>query len=297
MNKHTLWQAIAQKIEQMLQKPINITSIKALSGGDINQAYTLTTKRDAYFIKLNQRDLLPMFEAEFLGLNALIDTHTVRAPKPLATDAFEDHAFIIMENMALFPSTSSSDRLFGEQLAQLHQHQPPFFGWPIDNTIGSTTQINTQSNDWVRFWQKNRLAFQLALAKKKGYGGQVLELGERLVESVPLFFNNYTPSPALLHGDLWGGNVARTQDGQPVIYDPACYYGDREADIAMTELFGGFSDNFYAAYHNTYPLDEGYSTRKNLYNLYHILNHLNLFGEGYRHQAQMIMVALLSELN
>jgi fructosamine-3-kinase len=164
----------------------------------------------------------------------------------------------------------------------------------MDNTIGSTPQHNNRESNWVRFWQKQRLGKQLEFAADNGYGGQVLRLGEKVLEKVPVFFSDYQPAPSLLHGDLWGGNAAVTTQGEPVMFDPACYYGDREADLAMTELFGGFGRDFYAAYQTIYPLDSGYAQRKTLYNLYHILNHLNLFGRGYLGQATAMMERLLT---
>ncbi|MDH5552757.1 MAG: fructosamine kinase family protein, partial [Nitrosomonas sp.] len=170
------------------------------------------------------------------------------------------------------------------------------FGWTRNNTIGNTEQINTTTTDWLQFWRKNRLGYQLNLAKNNGYSGKLQQLGERLMSDLSVFFNNTSPAASLLHGDLWNGNVSFDANGQPVIYDPAVYYGDREADIAMTELFGMLPVAFYTAYQDDYPLDSGYNTRKILYNLYHVLNHLNLFGGSYRHQAEQMMNQLLVEI-
>ena len=137
----------------------------------------------------------------------------------------------------------------------------------------------------------------MRLAAQNGYGGQLQRLGEKLMDSLPAFFADYTPQPSLLHGDLWSGNHAYLQNGTPTIFDPAIYYGDRECDIAMTELFGGYDTDFYAAYRSAYPLDAGYATRRDLYNLYHILNHANLFGGGYARQAEQMMQKLLRNLD
>ncbi|MFQ5486860.1 MAG: fructosamine kinase family protein, partial [Gammaproteobacteria bacterium] len=156
--------------------------------------------------------------------------------------------------------------------------------------------INTPDEDWPRFWQQRRLGYQLQLAARNGYDDGLRQRGERLLEAVPLFFNGRQPPPALLHGDLWSGNYAVTRSGEPVIFDPAVYYGDREADLAMTELFGGFPAAFYDAYNEAWPLAPAYRVRKTLYNLYHILNHLNLFGAAYLSQAQAMMEQLLSEV-
>jgi fructosamine-3-kinase len=200
----------------------------------------------------------------------------------------------VLEYLELGGSSRVSDRLLGQQLAYLHQHTQPYFGWHRDNTIGSTTQINQQSHDWLKFWQEQRLGFQLQLAAKNGYGGRLQASGERLGSELAVFFN-HTPTPSLLHGDLWSGNAATDKQGNPVIFDPACYYGDREADLAMTELFGGFSGDFYAAYQDVWALHEDYRVRKSLYNLYHILNHLNLFGGGYLRQAENMITGLLAQ--
>jgi fructosamine-3-kinase len=169
------------------------------------------------------------------------------------------------------------------------------FGWHRDNTIGSTPQTNTPARNWVDFWRRNRLGFQLALAHRNGYGGRLQDRGRRLLERFPTLLD-HAPQSSLLHGDLWGGNMSFDRGGNPVIYDPAVYYGDRETDLAMTELFGGFGGDFYAAYEEAWPLAPGYPTRKLLYNLYHILNHLNLFGSGYLGQAQGMIERLLAEL-
>ena len=184
----------------------------------------------------------------------------------------------------------------GEGLAAMHRHCASEFGWRQDNTIGTTPQLNSYSSDWLQFWSERRLKFQLQLADRNGYQGELLKLGARLSEACHVLFDNYHPQPSLLHGDLWSGNVAALPDGTPIIFDPAVYFGDRETDIAMTELFGGFNGSFYSAYNDAWPLDKGYQQRKHFYNLYHVLNHLNLFGGGYLRQAEHLMSRLLSEL-
>ncbi len=182
----------------------------------------------------------------------------------------------------------------GRQLAQLHRATADAFGWHRDNTIGATPQLNTPREDWVAFWRDQRLGYQLESAAAHGHGGRLQSSGERLLTRLDALIG-HRPAPSLLHGDLWGGNIGATPDGQPVIFDPAVYHGDREADLAMTELFGGFDANFHSAYRESWPLDPGYATRKILYNLYHILNHLNLFGGGYLSQAQGMIDRLLAE--
>lgn len=286
---------IAQQISDSTNTIFEIESSKPISGGDINHAFLLQGKKACYFVKLNRADLVDMFAAEFTGLYELAQTQTVKVPKPITFGQTADASFLVLEFLDLKRATPQSERSFGEQLAQLHLRKQPFFGWHIDNTIGSTPQKNARTENWVTFWREKRLGFQLQLAAQKGYSSQLQALGEKLSERLDDFFVNYTPQPSLLHGDLWGGNVATTEQNQPVIFDPACYYGDRETDLAMTELFGGFSQNFYAAYNDVWQLDADYKTRKMLYNLYHILNHVNLFGGGYALQAQQMMQKLLAQ--
>jgi protein-ribulosamine 3-kinase len=156
--------------------------------------------------------------------------------------------------------------------------------------------VNSPGENWVDFYREQRLQFQLELAERNGCGRQLSSRGEQLLAGLHVLFGDYSPEPSLLHGDLWSGNHAWTRAGEPAIFDPAVYYGDREADLAMTELFGGFSGGFYDAYENAWPIDPGYRVRKTLYNLYHILNHFNLFGGGYASQAQGMVDRLLAEI-
>jgi fructosamine-3-kinase len=291
------WQAIAKHIEQATNQSFTIINTRPVSGGCINAAFILQGKNKHYFIKLNQRELASMFEAEYAGLAEIAQSGTVKVPQPIVYGVLADKAFLVLEMISLTSGNSQSDKQLGHQLAALHKTRQPFFGWHQNNTIGSTEQINKSSENWISFWRNKRLNFQLSLAERNGCGRRLIKSAEKLSESLDLFFSNYTPHPSLLHGDLWSGNAAVTTQGNPVIYDPACYYGDRETDIAMTELFGGFSASFYAAYNESYPLDPGYSTRKTLYNLYHILNHLNLFGTSYLHQAQNMTDSLLAEFS
>jgi fructosamine-3-kinase len=289
-------QNLIPHLEQETGQPLKNPRLTSVGGGDINSAYKLQAEGVIWFIKLNRADLQDMFAAEAAGLEELAATGTVRAPAPLWFGRFQRQAYLVMEFIDLKSSGPQGLSLFGRQLAQLHRLRQPWFGWGRDNTIGSTPQFNTKHADWVEFWRKERLGRQLQFAAENGYIGALQSRGERLLARLDSFFTEYQPQPALLHGDLWGGNVAADSQGNPVLFDPACYYGDREADIAMTELFGGFCADFYAAYQEEYPLDVGYKTRKTLYNLYHILNHLNLFGSGYLGQAKGMIESLLAEL-
>lgn len=288
--------AIAQAITQTLGKAFAITKVEPLSGGDINSAFCLKSADQQFFVKLNRPERIAMFEAEMAGLSALAATKTLRVPKPVTVGQTNDHAFLVLEYLEFGPSGKQAERLLGQQLAQLHRQPQAYFGWQCDNTIGSTPQINTHHSDWSLFWREQRLRFQLELAAAHGYRGKLQELGDKLCNNLDKLLEDHHPQASLLHGDLWGGNAAVDQQGLPVIFDPACYFGDRETDLAMTELFGGFSRDFYAAYQDTWPLEAGYSFRKTLYNLYHILNHLNLFGGGYLRQAEQMLQSLLAEV-
>ena len=290
------WQAICDRISLETGRDFHLAAVQALGGGDINSAYRLRGQDRSYFVKLNRHALADMFEAELHGLEEINRTETVRAPTPIVTGVAGTEAFLVLEYMGFGASTPKAHRQLGRQLAELHGQKQPYFGWHRDNTIGSTPQINTCSDDWIEFWRHQRLGFQLQLAAQNGYRGRLQTQGEKLCGALGGLFVGYRPKPSLLHGDLWAGNSATDRDGRPVIFDPACYYGDREADIAMTELFGGYSREFYQAYHENWALDVGYSVRKTLYNLYHILNHLNLFGGGYQRQAENMMLQLLAEL-
>ena len=265
-----------------------------IGGGCINQALEIRTDRGHYFLKFNRAELLWMFEAEADGLRELAGTESIRVPQPLLSGSAGGQAYLLMEFLPT--GGRGSMREFGRQLAGMHAHTGPAFGWHRENAIGATPQPNQQSDDWCEFWREQRLGFQLALAKRNGCGARLYDGGQRLMQDTDVLFMQELPDASLLHGDLWSGNYAFTSGGEAVIFDPAVYFGDRETDLAMTELFGGFSADFYAAYNEAWALDAGYRVRKHLYNLYHILNHYNLFGGGYGAQAQRMIEQLLSEL-
>jgi fructosamine-3-kinase len=292
------WDFVLDSIERAQRAPCTLVSVAPVAGGCINRAVHAQTSTGELFIKFNRAGRLSMFEAEAAGLDEIFASKTVRVPRPLCTGSEGDLAWIAMEWLPLSGErlTRESAARLGTQLAAMHAVQQPAFGWSRDNTIGSTAQINRYETDWVEFWRKHRLQFQLQLAAQRGHGGELQELGERLLERLGDLFGSHRPVPSLLHGDLWGGNAAASPSGEPVIFDPAVYYGDREADIAMTELFGGFPSTFYSAYRAAWPLDPGYSIRREVYNLYHVLNHLNLFGGRYSQQAQDLVRRLLAEL-
>lgn len=291
--------AVAEAISRATGEPFAVAALTPIGGGDISQAFRVDSGARRYFVKTNRAGLLPMFEAEAAALRELAAARSVRVPQPLVTGAAEGQAFLVLDYLELHGAGRAA--LLGEQLAQLHRVRPASphqaqYGWTQDNWIGRTPQANVWRDDWIAFWREQRLGQQLRLAAHNGYGGGLLREGELLIERLDAFFDNYQPLPSLLHGDLWGGNHAYLADGTPVIFDPATYFGDRECDLAMSELFGGYPAEFYAAYRAAWPLDAGYAVRKPLYNLYHVLNHANLFGGGYVAQATRMTAQLLAQI-
>jgi len=289
--------SIVSNIETNINQSLAGYRLSSISGGSINTAYKLQANGHCYFIKVNQPNLVAMFEAEAQGLEEMRALNCVRIPEVICFGQADGHSYLVLEYIELGSLRGNAAKLLGQQLAQLHHHPQAYFGWAINNTIGSTPQHNNREHDWSTFWHQHRLGAQLKFAAQNGFNGRLQDKGQQLLDKLYVFFAGYTPTPALLHGDLWSGNAGSDSQGSPVIFDPACYYGDREADIAMTELFGGFGSDFFSAYQAEYPLDSGYQTRKILYNLYHIINHLNLFGGGYLGQAESMIEQLLSEIN
>ncbi len=266
----------------------------AVGGGCINQAMRVQGEKRDFFVKLNSAQHGDMFDAEAMGLQELAASKTLRVPLAICWGVTGRDAYLVLEYLSFGRSGSGVE--LGRQLAAMHRVTQDNFGWRRGNTIGSTPQDNTPDKDWIRFWRERRLGYQLALAARNGHGGELQRQGEQLMARFDALFDGYRPQPSLLHGDLWSGNYGYMADGSPVVFDPAVYFGDREADLAMTELFGGFGADFYAAYAEAWPLDAGYRVRKTLYNLYHVLNHLNLFGGGYHGQSASMIKRLLAEL-
>lgn len=266
----------------------------SVGGGCINETRVIASGSTHFFLKSNTAALGEMFEAESEGLRELSSAGAIRVPEVICSGRSGDRSFLVLEHLPLHGTLDGS--LFGQQLAQLHQHTQATFGWYRDNYIGATPQRNSHRPDWVSFLRENRLSYQLVQARAAGLAHSAVMAVEQLMERLPDFFSGYAPRSSLLHGDLWSGNWAATSAGEPVIFDPAVYYGDHEADLAMMELFGAPGGRFFAAYREAFPIDAGYATRKNLYNLYHILNHFNLFGGGYGQQAGRMAERLLSEV-
>lgn len=268
-------------------------SAQAVGGGCIHGAWRLAGAAGPVFLKTNRAASAWLLEAEADGLAGLRDAGFLRVPDVLGHGVVEDTAWLALEWLELHPATPRSERLLGEALARQHLAAGERFGWRRDNAIGATLQPNDASNDWPTFFQARRIAFQLELGGRRGFPRRLLASGARLLAEVPALLADRQPAPALLHGDLWSGNRAADPNGAPVVFDPAVHHGDPECDIAMARLFGGFDREFFAAYDALLPPAPGRARRERLYQLYHVLNHANLFGGGYVGQAERLINALL----
>ena len=286
-----MWDEIVEQISAATGKAFRLAKASPVGGGCINEAYRLDGEGGPFFAKLNRADKLEMFEAEADGLRDIAATETVRVPHPICHGISGGQAYLVLEHVEL--SGRGSEAELGRRMAKLHAVPQTRFGWRRDNTIGDTPQPNPASDNWVAFLREHRLSFQCRLAKRNGLR---LDGADELLGQLDGFFTEYKPRPSLLHGDLWSGNMAYGPSGEPVVFDPATYCGDREAEFGLAEMFGGFGDDFWSAYEAEWPLDPGYSTRKLLYRLYHTLNHFNIFGGGYGSAAEGIIGRLLRPL-
>ena len=260
-------------IPASLRAELAIDAAATAAGGCIHECYRIDSGGERRFLKLNLALHADAFAAEADGLRAL-RAAGISVPRPISSGICGQHAYLVLEYLDL---TGTADfAALGRMLAAGHRRTGAQYGWHRDNYLGSTPQQNRASSDWGAFWLERRIRPQIERARANGFRLDLPRTG---------VLGRHAPAASLLHGDLWRGNAGFTARG-PVLFDPAVYYGDREADLAMTELFGGFPREFYRAYQETWPLEEGYERRKHLYNLYHLLNHLNLFGRGYLAQVE-----------
>jgi fructosamine-3-kinase len=270
-----------------------IERVTPVAGGCIHRCFVLEGGKRRLFAKTNHCSRLDAFTAEADGLAALAAAG-IRVPAPLCWGETGETAYLALEHLDL--REAGDYAALGRMLALLHSAHGQHYGWARDNYIGSNPQHNRLSDSWITFWREARLEPQLELARRNGFEKLVAEKGRRLSDALPLLLAGHAPAASLLHGDLWSGNAGFLAAGTPVIFDPAVYHGDRETDVAMTELFGGFPEAFYSAYREAAPLDPGYALRKTLYNLYHVLNHANIFGASYGAQAERMIDRLLGEV-
>ncbi len=292
----TFWEEVCIEISKATKYSFKAVKYLPISSGVTGETFQLRTTSESVFLKRIEIDRSNILDAETEGLRTISATNTLRTPSIIATGESTNFAWLALEFIFLTNPNSDSSIKMGENLASMHQFQNNFHGWHATNWIGATRQYNSYEADWPNFFKEFRLLPQLKLALTNNLDSSIFDNGKLLLGELSKFFANYCPSPSLLHGDLWAGNWAADPDGSPIAFDPACYYGDRETDIAMTELFGGFHQNFYTAYNSINPLDKGYIERKSVYNLYHILNHFNIFGASYQQQASDLIMKSLTAL-
>ncbi len=285
--------SLATALTKLFGNSVAIQRTDRLSGGDINKAYGITLNTgDHIFMKANEKSNAAFFTAEAAGLMAIASTNTVATPKILCTGTdngeYVGYSFLMLEYVNSASRRADYWETFARELAAMHKaNTPARFGFHQDNFIGATAQKNTPTDSWCAFFRDCRLAPQFRAADKY-FTAEDRARNQKLLDHLDDFLVE-PEYPSLLHGDLWSGNVMCGADGKAMLIDPACYVGHREADLAMTELFGGFPPKFYEAYREAAPLQPGYETRRDLYNLYQLLNHLNLFGSAYLHPVLSII--------
>jgi len=293
-------EALERAVMDATRADWTLLATEPVSGGCIHTALRLEGEdaggKTKHFAKLAPIERAPMLAAEAEGLAAIRAAGAVRAPSVIAQGDDGEMGWLILEWLELEGLAARSGATLGAALAAQHRIPQAKFGWEKDNFIGATPQANGWSEGWLDFWRDKRIHAQLRLAMKNRYPTKMIDRGERLLADCEAFFRTHEPVPSLLHGDLWGGNASALSDGTPVVFDPAVYCGDREADLAMTELFGGFPKDFHSAYRNAWPLDDGYTVRRDFYNLYHVLNHANLFSGGYVEQSARLIERLIAEI-
>ncbi|MFT4546107.1 MAG: fructosamine-3-kinase [Verrucomicrobiales bacterium] len=282
---HTVWELIERDLGFRIE-------IRGVHGGCINHCAVLTGSVGQLFVKTNSWKNFETFVVEERALAQMAKVGAIQAPEVCELGCIGDYSLLALEYIPMRPTRNGGCPVLGEQLARMHLAPPEEarFGWWGRNFIGATPQINRWCDDWATFFAEQRIGFQLEFAADSG---SAFAHGDRLVARIPDWLEGHEPEPSLLHGDLWSGNAGFAEDGQPAIYDPACYYGERETDIAFTEMFGGFEPAFYSGYRSVFPLDDGYERRRDLYNLYHVLNHYNLFSDSYREQGERMIRQLL----
>lgn len=275
---------------QALGQPVEVIETQFLAGGDINTAAQVFSSEGVFFVKWNTADRDGMFESEAKGLEVLRQTDAFDIPAVIGHGQQGDKAYLILEYIDTGRPMPTYWEVLGQRLAEQHSYTQPKFGLSFNNYIGSLPQDNTQTTKGFEFFFEKRLLPLAGMARYKGMiSSDMLDRFYRLYQKLPTLLPN--ERPALLHGDLWSGNVMVNETGSPALIDPAVYYGYREAEIAYTTLFGGFEPRFYEAYTEAFPLEEGFQERVPIYNLYPLLVHLNLFGEGYLSGIEKVMKA------
>jgi fructosamine-3-kinase len=268
-------------INETIPDQPEVRDIAPVSGGCIHNARKITTSRGNYFVKLNNASDLMMFETEYSGLKLLAEAGEIHVPEPISSGVIDGQAYLLLNFINSSSRKSSFWFDFGIAMARLHKfHQNDRYGLSYSNYIGRLDQYNEFSDDWISFLIEQRLEIQLRLAFDNGY------IDRAYLQNCNLFYKQLPDllpkePPSLLHGDLWSGNFMTGEAGQPVIIDPAVYYGNREIELSFTKMFGGFDRQFYRSYMEEYPLEPGFEDRVDIYNIYPHLVHVNLFGPSY----------------
>jgi len=284
-----LRKSVESTLSTQSEKQVEISEIRSVGGGCINEAFSLKTNAGMYFIKYNSAVAYPaMFEKEAAGLKILADANAISVPKVIASGESGKLAFLILEHIENGTPYRNFWNEFGTKLADLHRNTSDYFGLDHDNYIGSLIQRNKLHPDFFSFFISERIEPQLKEARNKGaFSQSETRYFDSLFKSLPAIIP--FEKPVLIHGDLWNGNYMVTLNGSPCLIDPAVYYGHREADIAMTKLFGGFQPEFYHAYNQAWPMEKGWQKRMDIFNLYPLLVHVNLFGGSYAAQVLRII--------
>ncbi len=299
MLDNTLMAALSRSISTAEGMEIKLDKAESLSGGDSNQAYRVTGNDHHYFVKTNQTGNNRNFETEAVSLNVLAAAKVFRVPRVISCGRYGDSNYLILEYIPMRQSagkmSGESARAWGQALALLHRNSCAVaYGWSENNFIGATPQANEVTGSWADFFACQRIAPQVVMANRNGAG--LVEV-DQVIEWVQGCLRNHCPQASLLHGDLWCGNASVSEGGEPLLFDPASYYGDRETDLAMARLFGGFPQEFYRSYAAQWPLAAGAQQRAGLYQLYHLLNHYNLFGGHYLQRANAELERLRREFS
>lgn len=288
--------AIAADIGRAVGRPVTVRTIERVGGGCIHRTLRFRHGDSSWFVKVNDASRHAMLRAEAEGLAVLSRQDRIVVPEVVSCGHDGESAWLVLQWLDLVPFDDRASRALGEGLAALHAIEAPRFGFDRDNWLGTTGQRNAWMQSGLEFIRSQRLRPQLDLACARGAGSDLVDAAARVIEALPELFDGHLSRPSLLHGDLWCGNVGATSGGRPAMFDPAPYFGDREADLAMTELFGGFRPAFHAAYRSARPLDAGYAIRRDVHNLYHLLNHFNLFGAAYGQQAATLARTILARV-
>lgn len=277
---------LLQEIERKIY--LSVTKFESVAGGDINETYILHSGETKFFLKFNSADNEDMFEKEFTGLELLRSSHVISVPQPLISGRLNKSIYLLMECIEKGVAPTDFWQTFAHQLGALHKNTNEKFGLDHDNYIGSLSQLNKQTNNWSEFYAERRILHLIRKAyDNKKCDSSDIRMADKLCSKLDSLFPAEPAS--LVHGDLWSGNFIINKKGNPVIYDPAVYYGHREMDIGMSLLFGGFDKSFYNYYNETWPMEKHWESRVALTQLYPVLVHLNLFGGHYYQSARDIL--------